>query len=68
MKKFDFTASLRKFKTTTIGAACYIDDVTQRKFCANGLTKEQAEKFAKDEGLRLIEWQAGLSCTLLNCK
>jgi len=67
MKKNEFANNLRDFKLETVGAACFIDPVTNDKFCANGLSKPQAEAFAAKHHLTLLNWNAGLSCSKVNC-
>ena len=67
MKKKDFNLALREFKTESQGAACFRDPLTAVTFCANGLTKKQADEFAKENKLNLVSWQPGRSCSEINC-
>ena len=66
MKKKDFQSQLKAFRLETAGAACFVDALNN-KFCANGLTRQQAEDFAQQHGLTLIGWNLGQSCSEVNC-
>ena len=65
MKKF--AKALKEFKLEDTGAACFRDDLDNTKHCANGVTEEQARKFAKMHRLVLVRWEAGKTCTEMNC-
>jgi hypothetical protein len=59
MKKKEFLSALREFKKDTQGAACFRDPRKNINFCANGLTQQQANNFARQNRLTLQEWHPG---------
>ena len=67
MLKTEFQNNLRAYRQLTEGAACFYDPVRDINFCANRLTRQQAEQFAQDNGLQLNSWNPGRSCTEINC-
>ncbi|GGH13254.1 hypothetical protein [Mucilaginibacter phyllosphaerae] len=58
----DFEDKVADFKIATTGAAYFTDNFTGNEFCANGLTKQQADKFAAENNLTLVKWKPGESC------
>jgi hypothetical protein len=63
----NFKTALKIFKVNAIGAACFQDQLTNTKHCANGLTQQEAENFALLHNLVLLNWQAGQKCSNINC-
>lgn len=59
--------TLSVFKSTIIGAACYKLNIGNGTFCANGLTEDQAKAFAVEQDLTLIKWEAGKTCSQMDC-
>ena len=63
MIQTEFTEALRNFRQESEGAACFFDPVRNKHFCANRLTREQAEAFAQENDLQLKSWRPGESCS-----
>lgn len=66
LSKKSFQEKLRIFRVTSVGAACFTDS-QGKPFCANNLTREQADEFAELHNLTLTGFNLGKSCTQINC-
>lgn len=66
MTKKAFRKNLGEFRIQSVGAACFKDPLGG-KHCANNLTQQQAQDFAKFHGLQLTNWVAGGSCVTVQC-
>ncbi|TCD18937.1 hypothetical protein EZ456_20795 [Pedobacter psychrodurus] len=64
----DFKEKLAQFKKDNKGAACFYAPASDSKFCGGQLTQAEAIKFASVQGLTLLDWQQGKSCSQMNCK
>jgi hypothetical protein len=64
--KKEFREKLREFKIVNVGAACF-KDANDKTFCANNMTPEKAQEFARIHGLQVIGFHPGAACTEVNC-
>jgi hypothetical protein len=63
----NFKAKLAQFKKDGKGAACFFAPATGKTHCGNQLTHQEAIAFAKAQGLKLLDWQQGKSCSEVDC-